>query len=268
RLRPLRVAAGGERSQLKPPPPSDEEQGVVILREVGEAEPSPLPSPATKRARDGLRNPHPYPPPAFSGGRFAYAGEGRTYSALFAVAAYCCDWRGFEFGDRLAGQIDDLVAIFGEMSAREFIGLLGSAERLAYIFEAILEITERALRLLEFLGRALVALGELVHLENHLDRLKRHDQRIGRDGKYAQLVQELAQIAVENGFHVERLAGQVHQRHVGGAAFRADVGGDAPRLLFHDAFEFAASGSERRGIARAEQRQHLLARKFRIDGEI
>ncbi len=52
------------------------------------------------------------------------------------------------------------------------------------------------------------------------------------------LVKPIAKFAIADGFHVERLAGQIHQGNVGGSILRLDVSLDALGFRLHHPHEF------------------------------
>src|SRR5208337_5413865 len=74
-----------------------------------------------------------------------------------------------------------------------------------------------------------------------------------------------AEFRVQHSFHVERLARQIHQCHVGRARFGPDVSGDSLGLLLHHTLEFDARLVNRLRIVRFEKREHLLAWKLGVD---
>ena len=87
--------------------------------------------------------------------------------------------------------------------SRGFVeGFLRLVQTLANIFELILEVIERFLRLGQFLPALLESASDFVPLMDERDRLQGHQQSIWRNRKHVLLIEPVGEIAIAHGFHI------------------------------------------------------------------
>ena len=82
------------------------------------------------------------------------------------------------------------------------------------------------------------------------------------------LIHPVAQFAVADHFHVERLARQIHERDFSGAILRLDVLLNALGFCLHHAHQCHARRLDLSFVVALEERDHLLARKLGVDGQL